>query len=196
MHLQGGITIFIITISGKAGSGKDTFANYLKEYLEKADKNVLIAHFADNLKFVAKTFHGWNGEKDEDGRKLLQHLGTDIYRESNKYFWVKEFDYHLKMHRKYINKYGGKPYDYIIIPDTRFPNEITYFKERYIGVVSINIARDGYDLGELSNHSSENALKDYDFDFDINTGKTLSEAEITAYIIGEKLLNYAQKGVY
>lgn len=183
------INIYIITISGKAGSGKDTFAKYLKEYLEAQGNNVLIVHFADNLKFVAKTFHGWGGEKDEDGRALLQHLGTDIYRESNKYFWVKELDYHLKMYRKYIDKYGGNPYSYVIIPDARFPNEITYFKEHYVFVASVNLVRNGYKMGELSNHSSENALNDFDFDFEIYPGDTLAESKKAAYVFGHRIIN-------
>ena len=36
-----------ITISGKSGSGKDTFADILKEELEKLNKRVLVIHFAD-----------------------------------------------------------------------------------------------------------------------------------------------------
>ncbi len=40
---------------------------------------VLIAHYADLVKYVAKTFFEWNGEKDEYGRSLLQHIGTEDF---------------------------------------------------------------------------------------------------------------------
>lgn len=185
------ITIKIITISGAAGSGKDTFANYLENYLETQGKNVLIVHFADSLKFVAKTFHNWNGEKDEQGRALLQHLGTEIYRENNKYYWVSQLDYHLKMYNRYIAQFGGRPYDYVIIPDARFSNEITYFKEHYVCVTSVKINRQGYQMGTLSHHSSETALNNFNFDIEINTGDTLEEAQKEAYKFGETILKGA-----
>ena len=62
----------VITISGKARSGKDTTALLLKEALEKKGYRVLITHYADLLKFVCKEYFGWNGEKDEEGRTLIQ----------------------------------------------------------------------------------------------------------------------------
>ena len=53
----------IICISGKAGHGKDYTANLLKEELEARGYSVLITHNADLLKYICKTFLGWNGEK-------------------------------------------------------------------------------------------------------------------------------------
>lgn len=70
----------IISISGKAQSGKDTTAALLKEVLETDGYTVLIAHYADLLKYICKTFFGWNGVKDEAGRQMLQYIGTDSAR--------------------------------------------------------------------------------------------------------------------
>lgn len=70
----------IIMISGKMRHGKDTCAQFIKEELERANKHVLVIHYADYLKFVLKQYFGWNGEKDEEGRKLLQTVGTDLIR--------------------------------------------------------------------------------------------------------------------
>ena len=59
-------------ISGKMRHGKDTCAQFIKEELERMDKRVLIIHYADYLKFILKQYFGWDGEKNEEGRKLLQ----------------------------------------------------------------------------------------------------------------------------
>lgn len=55
----------VILISGKARSGKDSFANALSKILQSKDKKVLITHYADLLKYVCRQFFDWNGEKDE-----------------------------------------------------------------------------------------------------------------------------------
>ena len=78
----------VILVSGKAQSGKDSTAFIMRELLEKQQKKVLIIHYADNLKLFAKNYFGWNGIKDEDGRKLLQWLGTDVIRKNYKDTWV------------------------------------------------------------------------------------------------------------
>ncbi|WP_322459555.1 hypothetical protein [Clostridium perfringens] len=42
-----------VSISGRAGHGKDTLALKLKEILEGKGKKVFIIHYADYLKMVA-----------------------------------------------------------------------------------------------------------------------------------------------
>ena len=66
----------VIVISGKAQHGKDTTAGFLKDALEADGYPVLIAHYGDLVKYVCKMYLGWNGEKDEYGRSLLQYAGT------------------------------------------------------------------------------------------------------------------------
>lgn len=52
--------MIILCIAGRAGSGKDTVAKILDEILtEQYRKRVLVAHYADLVKYVAKTFFGW-----------------------------------------------------------------------------------------------------------------------------------------
>ena len=72
------ITVKVICISAKAQHGKDTSAAILKEIYEANGKRVLITHYADLLKYICKNFFGWNGEKDDYGRTLLQQVGTNI----------------------------------------------------------------------------------------------------------------------
>ena len=149
----------IILIAGKAHHGKDSTANMLKEKLEKQGKTVLIAHYGDLVKYVCKTFFGWNGEKDEQGRTLLQEVGTDKIRAKYPDFWV-EFV-------KDILEIFNDKWDYVIIPDTRFPNEIDVMKNSFNNVTSICVVRTNFIsplTDEQRKHKSETALDNYIFD--------------------------------
>lgn len=150
----------IILVSGKAFSGKDSTANILKEKLENQGKKVLIAHYGDLVKYTCKTFFNWNGEKDEQGRTLLQRVGTDEIRAKYPDFWVEYV-------KSILNVFIGE-WDYVIIPDTRFPNEINVMKNTFKEVVSIRIVRTNFVsplTEEQRNHRSETALDDYHFDY-------------------------------
>ena len=151
----------VITISGKAESGKDTFANCLKEILEKEDKRVCIIHYADYLKFIAEKYFNWNGKKDKCGRSLLQTLGTDVVRNRDYDFWVTNVS-------SFINIFL-EDFDLFLIPDCRFPNEIEFMRNSH-RTISINIKRPDH-ANSLTpfqrNHPSETALDNYEFDFDI-----------------------------
>ena len=53
----------IYAISGKAQHGKDTFAKILNEELTNRGYKVLLCHYADLVKYVAKTFFNWFSKK-------------------------------------------------------------------------------------------------------------------------------------
>jgi len=123
-----GLRPFIITLSGKARNGKDYVADLLKQKFEEAGKRVIIAHYADELKFICRQFYGWNGNKDEIGRALLQYVGTEVYRSKDMHYWVERF---ISMFDKFgkddkisVGQYCWQPPEVIIVPDTRFPNEM------------------------------------------------------------------------
>ena len=154
----------IITISGSAQHGKDTCATYMREYLMSKNKNVMIIHFADVLKFVAKQWYGWDGVKDEHGRTILQYLGTDVFRKNRPDCWatiVKELILGM-----------GDTVDFVIEPDCRFPNEIIAMREiDPTKVCSIKVVRPNFDNGlteEQKGHISETALNNWKFDYIID----------------------------
>ena len=144
----------VVLISGKARHGKDTAAFAIKDYLQSKGKRVLIAHYGDLVKYTCKTFFGWNGVKDEAGRTLLQKVGTDSIRAKSPDFWV---DYVIGVVQAFPNQR-----DYILIPDTRFPNEI----ERWGGIeniepIHLRVVRKNFVSNltdEQKNHQSEIAL--------------------------------------
>lgn len=143
----------IICISGKAQHGKDTTAGILKELLEVNHKTVLVAHYGDLVKYVCSTFFGWDGVKDEYGRTLLQRVGTDIIRNQQPNYWVAFI--------ADILRFFYDEWDYVLIPDARFPNEIDYLKDAGLDVIHVRVRRDGFIsplTKEQQQHPSETAL--------------------------------------
>lgn len=160
----------VICISGKAGHGKDTAAQFLKEQLELGENRVLVAHYGDLVKYVCKTFFDWNGVKDEAGRELLQTIGTDIVRAEDPDYWVRFIADMLR--------FFGTLVDYVLIPDTRFYDEIEYLIKSGFDVTHMRIIRDGYvsDMPEeQQNHESETALDDYMPDIYVHNSGYLGE---------------------
>lgn len=155
-----------ISISGQARHGKDTVAQFLKDYLENHYQRVLVLHYADLLKHICSTYLGWNGEKDEAGRTLLQQVGTDIFRAHDPDYWVKEVTRMVEI------LYPTQKWDFVILADCRFPNEV-------LGL-HVEVVRPGFDNGlspEQKTHASETALAE--------TGLTHTDARVTVYNDGD-----------
>lgn len=159
----------VILISGKARHGKDTFAEMLRKKLEDDGNRVLVAHYGDLVKYVCKTFFGWNGEKDEYGRHILQYVGTDVIRNQKEDYWVKFITDMLE--------FFGDNWDYVLIPDTRFPNEVEKMKSRF-DTIHLRILRPDFDNGlteEQKNHPSETALDNVQPDYLVINGRGFEE---------------------
>lgn len=155
MKCKGVDVVKVVMISGKAQHGKDTVARFLKTALEANGYSVLVTHYGDLVKYVCKTFFGWDGNKDEHGRTLLQHIGTDIIRKQDENYWVRFVGQMLTF-------FNGI-WDYVLIPDCRFPNEVDYLKE--IGlqaeIIHVRVIRSGFIsplTKEQQSHLSEIAL--------------------------------------
>ena len=158
----------IVCISGKARSGKDTSTCMLYDELKSRGKNVLICHYADLLKYICKQFLGWNGEKDDKGRTLLQHTGTEVVRKQDEDFWV---NFLVKVVTFFKDKW-----DYVLIPDARFPNEIECWKNNNFNTIHIRIERSNFDSPlseEQQKHASETALDNYKVDYLIENDSDL-----------------------
>lgn len=145
----------VICIGGKAQNGKDTAAAMFLEELTNRDNKTIIVHYADLLKFICRTYFGWDGSKDEAGRTLLQRVGTEVVREQVPDYWV---DFVIGLVRLFPNEW-----DYIIIPDTRFPNELHKWKESGFDSVYVRVQRENFTsplTAEQQQHRSEIALDD------------------------------------
>lgn len=164
----------VILISGKAQNGKDTVASIIRNQLIADNKKVLLTHYADLLKYICRTYFGWDGNKDEPGRQMLQYVGTDVIRKQNPSLWV---DF-VAMMLKYFN--GN--WDYVIIPDCRFLNEITTIIENGFETVHLRVTRPNFKsplTKEQQQHPSETALDGTVPDFYVENSGTLEELETT-----------------
>lgn len=160
----------VILISGKAQNGKDTTASILKQTLVDNGDRVLITHYADLLKYICTNYFGWDGKKDDKGRQMLQYVGTDVIRKQNPTLWV---DF-VAM----ILKYFKGNWDYVIIPDCRFPNEITRMIEAGFDTIHLRVHRPNFEsplTQEQQNHPSETALDDFGADVYIENDSTLTD---------------------
>lgn len=162
----------IILISGKAQHGKDTSANIMKQELERHGEKVLVAHYADLVKYVCRTFFDWDGVKDEYGRYILQYVGTDIVRARKPNFWVDFLSEILSIF--------SDEWDFAIIPDTRFPNEIDAMRQSFPDVTHVRVRRTDFSsplTEEQQQHPSETALDDTEPDFWLENNGTIENLE-------------------
>ncbi len=173
----------VIGMIGKAGSGKDTVADYI---VDKYGFQKLA--FADPLKKAVQTIfdiddeYMFDREKREETlpgwepwstRKLLQFVGTELMRNQvDENVWVKNA----------VSRVARIPL--AIISDVRFPNEVDDVRTLLDGqahVVFIRVARPDHEgaQGGLQNHASESHIGDLNADFDITNGGTLEELYAT-----------------
>ena len=163
----------IYLIAGKAQHGKDSVANILKN---KLDGKTLIIHNADWLKCMAQLYMGWDGQKGEKGREILQKLGTEKVRLGlNKpLFWVEKTCDTIEILKN--------DFDYFLVPDTRFRNEVYYPQSRFPNCVkSIRVERLNFKSNltdEQKNHLSETDLDNFKFDYYIKSESGLDKLEI------------------
>ena len=177
----------IIGLAGYAQSGKDTVAqilvdNYGFRRIAFADK---VREFVYELDFpmdpsFAETVglqnivevSGWDEAKQhKDVRALLQNLGVGARKVFGENFWVKQA----------LREFS--PEEKIVITDVRFPNEAEMVKR--LNGQMWRVIRPG--VTAVNSHISENALDDYEFDFDIYNDSTVTALNMDIEILMEDL---------
>lgn len=155
----------VVLLIGKAGAGKDEAYKCIKELYPTAERYA----FADRLKVFAREM-GWDGRKDERGRKLLQGIGQTV-RAYNEDFWAV----------RVVRAIEHDQPDIAVITDCRFPNEIKFVKAFFRDTTTLKILRSGVeDLDDISEHS----LDDYEPDYYIKNNGTINDLKRT---LGEAL---------
>lgn len=161
----------VLIINGMGGAGKDTFVNFLKEFIPTLHISIV-----DNVKQLAKSL-GWNEKKDERGRKFLSDLklAIDNYDNGN-------YKYITNIVKKFYNNQLDKPYELLCI-DMREGNQIdmakkdfaasTVFVDRKVPFISSNIADAG--------------VYEYEYDYYINNNGSLIDLRETAFKFVEML---------
>ncbi len=164
----------IISITGKAGSGKDTIAKIVTDELTAIGLNVTKLSYAGPLKDCATLLWGWDRDRLEydfdykegntldDGspdlacealgmtrRVFMQRFGTEAMRQNiHQDVWIIA----LKLA---IKRGDYDQYDIGIIPDARFINELKFVSD--LGGRTIKVERSGAvkTLTDSTQHASE-----------------------------------------
>lgn len=176
----------VILISAKAEHGKNTFAQMLKEELELCNQRVAILSFAKYIKMYLKDYYGWDGvNKDDYWRTKLQIMGTEKIRQK-----MNMPNFHVGRVCEDMQVMEDD-FDFFIIPDARFPNEIYYTKALFPDKArDVRIERlrfEGKLTSEQKKHLSETSLDDFKFETEIfNT--TLENLRIEAKYYIENVL--------
>lgn len=105
----------VIAITGPIGAGKSEVATIVLRYFGEQSMLLPLAY---PIKEIARSI-GWNGEKDNKGRRLLQAIGT-AGRDYRQDIWLKIWS-HLAM--------SQHTPEYLIVDDLRYENELRYFRE-------------------------------------------------------------------
>lgn len=139
----------IIGITGKAGAGKDTVADYLVH--NYGYKKISFAHTLKNMLKVAGLGEPENREDKEKNfegfnfsfREAAQRLGCEFGRSLDEDLWVK------------LTMMQVDPTLSYVISDVRFNNEAEAVRSN--GQIWHTLGR-SVDMGALSNHASEKGV--------------------------------------
>lgn len=182
----------VILISGKAGVGKTTAANFIHSYLQdKITTYSYLAHFATGIKMVAYLM-GWDGQKDKRGRRFLQEIGY-LGRDYSETAWVEFMLKHLG------ETVPEELLDVVIVDDWRFPNEAKYFFESdQYNTFSVRIKSPRLERLRGTREykdTSETSLDNYkDFDYLIRNSDTLEVFEHEVINVLMDIIEESKKG--
>ncbi len=147
----------IFLIAGKARSGKQEVATFIKQYFDKNNEKSVITEYSKYIKLFATEMIDWNGNSKTKPRKFLQDMGAYIRNDLNMpNFFTDRMHQDIKVYEKYFSN--------IIIADVRLVEEIEEMKVKYPFVYSIYVINKHgeNDLTETErNHPTEHALDNY-----------------------------------
>lgn len=220
----------IISFSGKMASGKDTNAVELKKELAKKGYSSKIVSFGELLReeltniineikntdeYLSKKYNVDVSiiqelknkvdincdlyKKTETSRELLQWWGTEVRRKQNRNYWS---DLAKEKYLKLL-----KEYDYLLVTDARFLNELEMLESLFAYRVCLLVGekeqlkrikeRDNLvPTREQLNHKSEKEFMAYfdDFDYVVDTEQMKPE-EVSKTIIDEITKTYSKEGI-
>lgn len=155
----------ILVVNGMGGSGKDTFVNYLKQFVRTAHISIV-----DNVKQTASEY-GWTGAKDEKSRKFLSDLklAVDNFNDGN-------YEYVRSEIRGFLDDsffyYGYE----ILCIDMREPKQIDQLKKEF-DVTTIFIDRN---VPKIMSNPADAGVYEYQYDYVIDNNGTLEELKQSA----------------
>lgn len=194
MYNQKQIYETIIILNGKPQSGKDTFSNFIHDYLKEIIikdnyKNINIyfenLSTVDHIKEIAKKHFGWNGIKDNKGRKLLSDLKLASSNYNNGPFQTVLSA--RKINHTIVNLNSINIF--VTVIHSREPDEIKkfqdFFGEKICSTVLIkrNTVKDMLYLND-----SDNNVNHFFYDYIIENNGDLKSFQIETYKLFETIL--------
>lgn len=207
----------LIGISGHAGSGKDTVAAYIKDYLELLTDekySVNIEGFAAPLKEAAMFLFGFGRKELEDRylkeqplpvwgvspRAILQFVGTELFRVAIKElipnmaesFWVQRKYTKLEQIKAQNPRAVAESAHVEIVPDVRFQDEADWVVGKQGGYL-IRVRRPGADgaVG-IAGHASEGELNVHGYPanrvYELDNSGTLEDLKLKSFSYVEAIL--------
>jgi hypothetical protein len=146
----------IVGLTGKQRNGKSYFCKMLYNKFNEQTTDpisgimqdrVVQLNFKDALIDLAQQI-GWNGKKDEKGRRFLQLLGTDCIRNCiDKDYWIKKWKICAEGYSRI------ESIDLILADDVRFNNEARAIKD--LNGFIIEVVTPAQNKGPTDPHISE-----------------------------------------
>jgi hypothetical protein len=163
----------IFIVNGYPGSGKTLFQEYCYSILHEKFAHCVILRTSviDPVKVIARRI-GWDGNKDERGRKFLSDLKDALDAYSNFTF-------------NSIDSFAKSDVDFIFM-DARSDYDIDYAVKTY-GAISIFIDKDNNEVGHL-NHADAN-VRDYNYQYYINNNGTKEDFYNATNLFLYKIMN-------
>lgn len=163
---------YIFITNGMARSGKDTFAEYLNDFVPTLKYSSI-----DKVKDIAKQC-GWDGTKDEKSRKFLSDLKILTSKFNNMPF---------RAIKTTVDQFKEDKEKRILLIDIREPKEIEKAKKAF-GAKTILIKRN--DVKIITSNMADAGVFDYDYDFVIENNGTLDDFYWAVYNFAkENILN-------
>lgn len=161
----------VYVINGQGGCGKDTFVQYIREYIE--EQYLIDCHCISSVALVKEAAYllGWDGVKDDQGRKFLSDL---------KLLSTEAYDGPLNF---MLDALSEIPEDEVVFFMIREPEEIERFKEHVPSAKTILI--DTGNKIEYGNMADDDVFH-HEYDYVITNNGTLLELEDKAIDFIEK----------
>ena len=156
----------IIVINGAATVGKSTFISLCHEI----DPRVIETSTVDFVKEIALKA-GWDGIKDQKGRRLLSDIKDALERYDD-------------VPNKKIDEFIQSHSDNIIFVNAREPHNIQYYKDKYNAITVLVTNLNAKTVH--GNHADEN-IYDYNYDIHIDNSGTLEQLKKVAKVFLDNL---------
>ena len=162
----------VIVINGMATSGKSTFV----KLCQQINPQVVELSTVDSVKRIALSA-GWDGEKDERGRKFLNDIKTAMDEYDSLSWKSVDRDIHLDSERIYFI-------------NAREPEDIQYFVNKY-GATTVLMVN--YRVMPITSNHADARVNDYNYDYKIVNSGDLDDLMGLAKVFMEDIKNKSDK---